>query len=86
MTNMKNTMNSSSPEYIKVIGKVSDSLIIEFHYPDGDPQIYDGYVPEFLSDENYGGDYIAIEIDINSGRIKDWDVRKQQLMNFINQE
>jgi hypothetical protein len=31
----------------------------------------DGYVPDFMPNEHYG-DYIHIEIDVETGRIVDW--------------
>lgn len=47
---------------------------------------YEGYVPEFFPEQHYG-DYLILDIDIDSGRITNWTApTAEQLENFINQK
>lgn len=63
---------------IKIMGKTSDRCNIEVDGVD-----YTGYVPKFATDNNYGYNYISFEIDITTGQILDWDRRKKQLDEFL---
>mgnify|MGYP003425827716 CR=1 FL=1 len=67
-----------SKNTIKIMGKTSDRCNIEV-----DGVNYDGYVPQFATDKNYGSYYISLEIDITTGQILDWDRRKKQLDEFL---
>ena len=55
-----------SKNTIKIMGKTSDRCYIEV-----DGVNYDGYVPQFATDKNYGSYYISLEIDITTGQILD---------------
>ena len=57
--------------------KCSDMFSARFHddnklgpIPDGE---YDGYVPTFFPGQN-GGDYVELEIDIDTGNILNWKI------------
>ncbi|ROT45038.1 hypothetical protein [Pusillimonas sp. NJUB218] len=58
---------------IKLCLKVRDrfSYIIEDTQGDVLFQQDDGYVPEFMPGEHYG-DYVILDIDIDSGQIANW--------------
>lgn len=78
-TNLKNTLMAK----IKVIGKTSDCCLVTHTDDNGKTMSMDGYVPEFATDENYGSDYISLEIDAETGQILDWERRKPQLEQYI---
>lgn len=42
---------------------------------------HDGYVPGFFPGR--GGDYVELDIDIDTGKILNWKVDKQYLSDFI---
>ena len=43
----------------------------------------DGYVPDFMPGKHYG-DYVMLEIDIDSGQITNWKTpSKEQIEKFI---
>jgi len=47
---------------------------------------YDGYVPSFMPGDHYG-DYIQLEIDINTGQILNWKKpTEEQIEEFIGEE
>ena len=68
--------------------KVSDCFNCDIK--DGEKYVvegYEGYVPDFMPDDHYG-DYIILDIDLDSGRIVNW--RKDghfnsDLQKFINE-
>jgi hypothetical protein len=43
---------------------------------------YDGYVPDFMPGEHYG-DYVQLEIDINTGKIVNWKKPTQAQLNKV---
>ena len=43
---------------------------------------YDGYVPDFMPDNDYG-DYIALDIEVETGQIVNWKVTKKQVDEFF---
>jgi len=52
---------------ISICAKCSDMFTASLD----DGRVYDGYVPKFFSGEHWG-DYVQLEIDLNSGRILNW--------------
>jgi len=46
---------------------------------------YIGYVPDFMPEEHYG-DYLMLDIDIDTGQIMNWNVTKKQIEYFIKGE
>jgi hypothetical protein len=47
---------------------------------------YDGYVPDLMPGDHYG-DYLILDIDIDTGMITNWEPpTKQQIEEFINGE
>jgi hypothetical protein len=55
-----------SKQYLSVVGKTSDLCSIRF--PNGSE--HDGYVPNGIGIG--GGDYLRLEIDIETGQISNW--------------
>jgi len=58
---------------LKLHLKVSDRFTASIESATG-TEIYtqdDGYVPDFMPDDHYG-DYVILDIDIESGRIINW--------------
>lgn len=46
---------------------------------------YEGYVPEFMPGHHYG-DYIILDIDIETGQITNWEkIKPEQIEEFINE-
>mgnify|MGYP000524606174 CR=1 FL=1 len=44
---------------------------------------FDDYVPDFMPGNHYG-DYVILDIDIDTGQITNWEVPSaEQLQNFI---
>ena len=47
---------------------------------------FDGYVPDFMPGEHYG-DYVILDIDIDTGHITNWEVpTKQQIESLLSGE
>ena len=61
-----------SPKIISISAKCSDLFSATLHDEKGE-QIgeYNGYVPEFFP-EDHCGDYVELDIDIETGQIKNW--------------
>ena len=58
---------------VSVNGKTSDNCYVELKDVYGKTiASHDGYVPSFLP--GGGGDYLELEIDINTGKILNWKV------------
>lgn len=57
---------------VKVTAKVRDSGTYEYKGTDGQ-EMYenDGYVPDFFPEDHFG-DYLELEIDLESGQILNW--------------
>ena len=52
--------------------KVRDEFTAGFVDGDGNEVLsYEGYVPDFMPGEHYG-DYVILDIDIETGMIKNW--------------
>jgi len=55
-----------------ICAKCSDLCSIQFFNKDGDKiGERDGYVPDWMPEEHYG-DYIELEIDVETGQILNW--------------
>ena len=69
--------------HLKVSDRFDATLI------DQDGQVlkeHEGYVPGFMPGEHYG-DYVILDIDIDSGQITNWmQPTAQEIENFINDE
>lgn len=50
-----------------------------------DGRVYDGYVPDFFPGKHYG-DYVQLEIDLNSGRILNWKAPTQKDLEIFKAE
>lgn len=71
------------PKVISISAKCSDlfsaSLLDE---NDGVLGEYTGYVPEFFPEEHYG-DYVQLDIDLESGKILNWNKPTVDQLNEI---
>ena len=43
---------------------------------------HDGYVPKFFSEEHYG-DYVQLDIDLDTGKINNWKVTKKEVQDTV---
>ena len=46
---------------------------------------YEGYVPEFMPEDHYG-DYLILKIDLDTGRITNWNVPTSEQLEKLCQE
>jgi hypothetical protein len=70
---------------IKVTAKCSDMFSASLVETDKPVRSYDGYVPAWFPNPNvqHFGDYVELEIDIDTGRIVNWKKPTQaQLASF----
>lgn len=85
---MKITINEPIEYNIKTIkinAKVRDCFACSFHDESGiEIHNYDGYVPSFMPGQHFG-DYIELEIDLETGKILNWPKDIQtKLQNWFN--
>lgn len=71
---------------LKMFLKVSDQFSAALHDAnDKELKEYEGYVPDFFPGEHYG-DYVILDIDIDTGRILNWKTpTPKQIEKFINE-
>lgn len=83
----KKVIEDKTPHILSICGKTSDLCIAILKAKDGTIlKEHDGYVPEIMPGEHYG-DYIEIDIDINTGVILNWKKPSATaLKKFINSE
>ena len=64
--------------------KVRDAFDATLHDQHGEELVsYEGYVPDFMPGEHFG-DYLILEIDLDSGQIMNWKIPKAaQIEEFI---
>lgn len=69
---------------LKIMAKCSDLFAATLHDQDGEIlKEYDGYVPTFMPGQHYG-DYVILNIDIDTGQILNWKVpTAQSIQEFI---
>lgn len=71
---------------LKIYTKVCDNFTAELIDTEGDKitEQDDGYVPGFMPGDHYG-DYLILDIDIDTGKILNWEVPTvEQLEKWIN--
>jgi hypothetical protein len=62
----------SKIKVIEIVGKTSDMCHVTFKTADGvKVGERDGYVPDFMPGQHFG-DYIQLDIDIETGQILNW--------------
>lgn len=73
---------------LKIYTKVTDRFCATLYDQDGE-EIHgqeDGYVPNFMPGRHYG-DYIILDIDIDTGQIKNWkQPTEEEINDFIGSE
>ena len=73
-----------TPKTMIITTKISGSMRAAFKDEDGEVmKNYDGQVPEFMPEKHWG-DYINLEIDIETGRILNWKATRQDVADFMN--
>lgn len=72
------------PTTLMISAKCSDSFYAELKDEDGVIlNDYEGYVPNIMPGEHFG-DYVHLEIDLETGTIKNWKKpTKKQLMEIF---
>lgn len=72
---------------IKIHIKVRDEFACAILDQDGQElKDYEGYVPNFMPGPHYG-DYVILDIDVDTGMITNWSVPSAEVMqDFINEE
>ena len=72
---------------LKICAKTADCFAADLVDHDGKTLIdYDGYVPDFMPGQHYG-DYIMIDIDMQTGQIINWKTpTAEQIEEFINND
>lgn len=71
---------------LKLCCKVSDRFQAQLKEDGKILKDYDGYVPDFMPGNHYG-DYIEIEINLETGQIINWQrPTQEQIDNFIEEE
>lgn len=74
---------TANPEILRVHCKVCDNFAAELIDKNGETlRDYEGYVPDFMPGQHYG-DYIILDIDIESGMIKNWKVPTVKQMELF---
>jgi hypothetical protein len=69
------------PAILRIVAKCSDRCCAFLETKDGEIlKEHDGYVPEMMPGEHYG-DYIEIDIDIETGMILNWKKPSQAALN-----
>ena len=58
-----------SARTIMISAKCSDLFYAELF----DGRVYEGYVPDLFTDGKGGGDFVRLEIDLDTGKIVDWE-------------
>ena len=85
---MEIEMTKTVPVNVKTLKlhlKVSDRFTCGVYDQDNkELKDYDGYVPDFMPGQHYG-DYVILDIDVDSGQITNWKTPSAQKMQaFIN--
>jgi hypothetical protein len=65
-------MDISKAKVASINAKCSDLCFVELKDENGKVIAeHDGYVPDFMPEEHYG-DYVELDIDLETGRILNW--------------
>ena len=62
-----------SKRIMKTCIKCCDRFVANFEIDGKNVKEYDGYVPDFMPETHYG-DYVELEIDMDTGQILNWNV------------
>ena len=68
---------------IRVHAKVGDSgTYTLFDTNKNEIKETEGYVPSFFPEQHYG-DYLILDIEIETGKILNWNVTKEQIQTWV---
>lgn len=83
----KNEQVSMDAKTLKLHCKIRDCFTAGLYSSDGkEIKDYDGYVPDFMPGNHYG-DYLILDIDIETGQITNWkQPTAEQLEEWINED
>ena len=71
---------------LRICGKTTDLFSAQLIEDGKETAKHDGYVPDFMPEQHYG-DYIELDIDIDSGMITNWKTpTKAELKTQLNNE
>jgi len=71
---------------LRICAKTCDLFNAKYIVDDKEVTSHDGYVPEFMPEEHYG-DYVELDIDIDSGLIVNWKTpTEKELKSQLNGE
>jgi len=71
---------------LKIYCKVRDQFCAELKEDSKTLKDYEGYVPDFMPGDHYG-DYIELDIDIETGKILNWQKpTESDIQEFINSD
>ena len=85
MKSLKNKLDLK-PSVIEISAKCSDLFSAQVINDKGEVLInYDGYVPKFFPDDHYG-DYVMLNININTGKILNWKKPSESQLNQLKQK
>jgi hypothetical protein len=74
----KQIVETVEAKYIQIHAKVVDSASYSLHAADGKKIAYrDDYVPSFFPEDHYG-DYIILNIDLETGQVLNWNKPKPE--------
>lgn len=83
---MKKTVQVDA-KVLKIHMKVCDEFCASLVDQDGEEIIdHEGYVPDFMPGDHYG-DYLILDIDIDSGQILNWEKPSPEMIaQFVNKD
>lgn len=85
MKSLKNKLDLK-PSVIEISAKCSDLFSAQVKDAENNTLIdYYGYVPNFFPDDHYG-DYVMLNIDINTGKILNWKKPSESQLNQLKQK
>ena len=72
---------------IKMVLKVNDQFDATFFNSQGaECGQYSGYVPEFIPGSAMGGDYVSLRVDLETGKILNWNPVSQEAVTKLFQK
>ena len=64
---------------LRICAKCSDLFTAKLERPNKKPITHSVYVPDFMPEHHYG-DYVELDIDVDSGQIINWKVPTDKVL------
>lgn len=64
---------------LRICAKCSDLFTAKLERPNKKPITHEGYVPDFMPEQHWG-DYVELDIDVDSGQIINWKVPTDKVL------